>query len=379
MRVLHITPAFHPADAYGGPPQSAYGLVRALARAGADVRVLTTDANGPRRLSVDCERELTLEPGLRVRYFRRAAFEATAPALFSALGPRVAWSSLVHLHAVFNSTTLPTLALARALDRPLVWTPRGALQRWAGTRRRRAKALWMAAARRLCPRRTLLHVTSEAEREQSAAALPGTPAVVIPNGVEVPEATVHHPSTGGTRFVFVGRLDPIKGLENLLAACARVRVDPTAPRFRLTIAGAGQATYEGSLRALTTELGLAPVVEFVGPVDEAGRTRLFERSDCLVLPSHSENFGLVVVEAMAHGLAVIASRGTPWAALPSVRAGFWTDNAPESLAAAMLEAARSDLREMGAHARAYATERFSWSHVAERMLATYERMIREAP
>src|SRR4051794_6307124 len=110
MRVAHVTPAYHPARAYGGPPEAAYQLTAHLARHGCDVRVLTTDADGlDRVLDVDKTRELELEPRLLVRYCPRRLRHAAAPSLLHLLPGYVRWCDVVHLTAVYNFTTIPTL------------------------------------------------------------------------------------------------------------------------------------------------------------------------------------------------------------------------------------------------------------------------------
>ena len=120
MKVAFVTPSYHPAYVYGGPTYSAFGLSRALARAGCDVRVLTTDANGRDQvLDVDTSSELELEQGLRVRYCHRVAIHSVSPAFLFALPAVIEWADVVHLTAVYNFTTVPTLLATKAARKPL--------------------------------------------------------------------------------------------------------------------------------------------------------------------------------------------------------------------------------------------------------------------
>jgi glycosyltransferase involved in cell wall biosynthesis len=282
---------------------------------------------------------------------------------------------LIHLTAVYNFTTLPTLALSAALDRPLVWSPRGALQRWEGTRRVAVKAAWETACRAIAPRRLALHVTSAGEEEQSRGRLPGVPCARIANGVLVPEATPRAPRSAGAplRLLFVGRLDPIKGIENLVKACARL--GERAGPWSLAIAGAGEATYARWLQTLIAELGVGERVRMLGHVEGEDKERAFVEADLLVAPSFSENFGVAIAEALARGLPVIASRGTPWQELEERGAGFWVDNDPAALANAIARAAVMPLAAMGARGRAWVEETFSWDRIAADMAALYERLL----
>lgn len=380
MKVAHVTPSYYPATSYGGPPASAHNLSVHLARAGADVRVLTTNADGKRAvIDVDTRAERTFEPGLRVRYAPRRLPESVAPALLRAIPELVAWCDVVHLNAVYNFTTLPTLAAAKASKKPVVWTARGALQRWEQVEKRNVKAAFEAVCRALAPKRTAIHVTSEEEKRESALRMPGFRVEIIPNGVDVPaDIAPRRTPEGALRLVCLGRLHPIKGLENILRACA-ISASRGDPPLTLTLAGAGDAAYTESLRALVTELGLGPRVTLLGEVKGGERAALFADHDALVAPSFRENFGLSIVEALAHGLPVIAGRGTPWQRLEEERAGLWVPNDPESLAAAVERLRAMPMVEMGARGRAWMAREYGWARVAKDMLALYRDLLATPP
>jgi len=365
MRIAAVTPAFHPATHYGGPIASTLGLLQGLARLGCQVRVLTTNANGPSVLAVDTAREVELEPGLSVTYLPRLLPDAVAPALLPEVVRLVRWSQAVHLTGVYSFTTPFGLSVARTFDRPLVWSLRGSLQRWERTRSQKLKALWERACRLALPRRTLLHVTSEDEERESKLRMPGVPALVLPNGVELPPRPPQKTESAELRLVFMGRLDPIKGIENLLEACAAM--GPELP-FSLELAGRGTAEYEASLESRSSALGLGGRVRFLGDVRGPAKSELFARADLLVLPSHVENFGMVVLEALAHATPVIASRGTPWRALEDARVGLWVDNSPDSLREAIARCRQLPLREMGERGRRWVEESYAWPAIARHML-----------
>lgn len=377
MKVAHVTPAFHPAAAYGGPTESAYQLSLGLAAEGCEVRVLTTDADGlDNVLDIDTHHELPLAPRLSARYCHRLAVHAVSPALLAALGPLARWADVVHLNAVYNFTTFPTLLAAKALDRPVVWSARGALQRWKNVRRPAEKDAWEAACRLAAPRRLTLHFTSEEERAESARRFPAAEAVVIPNGVPLPAAIpARSPRAPGDRLrlLFLGRLHPIKAIDQLLLACARL--DARGVPFSLSVAGDGDPTFTASLRSIVDREGLGDRVTLLGAVKGEAKERLFAEADVLVLPSHSENFGIAAAEALAHALPVIASRGTPWRGLEAEGAGLWVDNDPESLAAAIARIREMPLAEMGRRGRAWVARDFGWDRVAKDMIAVYERRI----
>jgi glycosyltransferase involved in cell wall biosynthesis len=141
---------------------------------------------------------------------------------------------------------------------------------------------------------------------------PGRVEMVI-NGVPEPVEPRRIPEPGGVqRVLFVGRLCEAKGVSDLLAAMARPGFDRA--RLEVTLAGGGDlAAYRAQARAL----GIEPIVKFEGWCDQATVARLMAASDVLVLPSHDEVLPLVILEALAHGLAVVC---TPVGEIPSVLA-----------------------------------------------------------
>ena len=377
MRVLHVVPSFFPATAYGGPLESVFQLCRNLAAQGHIVRVLTTDADGPNHvLRVPKHYPVTVSPGVTVRYFRRIGRHAAAPGLLGLLPAAVAWADVVHLTGVYSFPTLPTLAACRVEGKPLVWSPRGSLQRWRGTTRGLAKDVWEAMCRALLPRSVILHATSDDEAQASHQRLRRPPITVIPNGVTLPDSPSHVNDPERLRLLFLGRLDPIKGLERLLEACAMLDESALPRPWRLTIAGHGSPAYQQSLEQLVHTLHLDGRVLFAGQVGEGAKGDLFAHSDLLILPSHSENFGLVVAEALAHGVPVVASRGTPWRDVERVGCGRWVDNAPPTLAAAMRELAQSSLCDRGLAGRHWIEREFAWPAIAARMSEQYSAMVR---
>jgi glycosyltransferase involved in cell wall biosynthesis len=373
MRVLHVVPSFYPAFNYGGPITSVYELCAGLMRQGCEVRVLTTDANGLRAvLDVAKDAPVELPPGISIRYCPRIFRHSVSPELLRQLLPLVRWADLVHLTAVYNFPTFPTLAACRMLRKPTVWSPRGALQRWQSSRRAGLKAAWESVCRSLAPQGMVLHVTSAQEAVESGARFPAASSVVIPNGVELPKTVGHHNGSGQLRLLFLGRLDPKKGIENLLDACQGLNLDRP---WLLTVAGSGDAAYTAGLAEKTRRLGLQGQVRFAGEVRGEAKFDLFAASDLAIFPSHTENFAMVVAEALAHGVPVIASKGTPWSGVEAHGCGVWIDNDPATLAASIKRMSTMPLREMGQRGRKWVEAEFAWETVAREMLRLYGKLL----
>ena len=375
MKVLHVVPSFHPAYFYGGPIRSTFELCRNLAELGCEVRVLTTDANGLSKvLDVDKNEEVELPEGFRVRYCPRRLRHSVSPTLMRLLPTYMRWADVVHLTGVYNFPTLPTLWGGRSLNKAMIWSPRGALQRWEGSSRIGLKAVWDFLWYHTTDRAELtMHVTSEHESRETLARFPKLRMAMIPNGVDVPADLDRTERNGDLRLLFIGRLDPKKGIEALLKACSLV---DSAPPWRLAIAGWGAPEYVSQLKEQIHALGVKGRVEIMGEVLSEAKKRLFECSDVTLVPSYTENFAIVVAEALAHGVPVIASKGTPWSRLEDMKCGLWVDNDPETLAAAIRSISTMPLQDMGSRGREWMQNEFSWRSVTKQMLDVYHRCAR---
>ena len=376
MKILHVVPSFYPAHIYGGPIESVYALCRHSAEQDCQVKVLTTDANGlDQVLQVATEREVTLPGTIQVRYCRRLARHSVSMELLRRLLEYVRWADVVHLTAVYSFPTLPTLFACKLLNKPLVWSPRGALQRWQGSTKVGRKKLWQALCCMLAPRDFVLHVTSVEEAKESRAAFPRAHSAIIPNGVEIAEPSNHRPLNETFQLVFLGRLDPKKAIENLLDACARLQEKSTID-FALTIAGAGAPAYTQSLKERIAALELGGKVSMLGLLQGSAKETLFAHASVVIVPSHTENFAMVVAEALAHGVPVIASKGTPWQRLEENGCGLWVENDPNSLADAIMRMAMLPRKEMGERGRAWMKKEFAWRERAEEMIRLYQDRLR---
>jgi len=369
-------PAFYPAHVYGGPIETVLQLCRRLVDTGdCEVRVLTTNANGAQSvLDVETGRDVLFNEGFTVRYCRRLMANSISGELMAQMWSYVRWADLVHVTAVYSFPTLPSLLACKVLGKPVVLSPRGALRRWERSPRIVAKTIYEHAVRRLLPKRFVLHASSEDEARDSQERLPGIEVAVVPNGVEIPVGVSSVPRNGTLRLLYLGRLDPIKGIENLVEACAQLS-GRTDQAWRLTLAGAGEERYVQSLRALIDRRGLSDRVDMAGQVVGNAKRALFEHADVVVAPSFRESFGMSIVEALAHGVPVIAGRGTPWRRLEEMQCGLWVENDPENLAKAIERINTMPLCKMGQCGQEWMKKDFDWFTVAEKMARVYRALL----
>jgi len=377
LKVLHVTPSFYPATQYGGPIYSGYSLCNHLAEIpGLYLRVLTTDSDGTDRIEVP--RAHAIRNGsYPVHYCRRWLGSDFAPGMFLRLVPMIRWADVIHLTAVYSPPTIPTLLLCKLFRKPVVWSVRGALQRWQGSTRTLPKKIWERLSDALCGEdRVVLHVTAEEEGRVSRERIKNARIAVIPNGVDIPPSNGEREWRPGKqlRLLFLGRLHPIKGIENLLRAIRQLD-----PATSLSICGSGNKQYENSLKSLVDELSLSDRVRFCGAVSGEEKEKQFCGADICVVPSFSENFGMVVAEALATGVPVIASKGSPWSEIEKHACGLWVDNDPQSLKEAINRISESSLASMGRNGREWMEQEFTWPSIARRMNEVYRGLALKFP
>ncbi|MFM2081972.1 MAG: hypothetical protein RL380_663 [Verrucomicrobiota bacterium] len=371
MKILHTIAGLHPE--YGGPSRSVTALVGALGQGGDEVELVALH-NGA-----------TWQPPVTPpEKFARTTFVDAS----SALAQKFRWTpsykkvlrarGLAHHAQLLHDTGLwlPTnhlaASVARELKLPFLVSPRGMLTGWARAHKSWKKKLaWKFFQHADLQSARLLHATSAAEAESLRALGLRQPIAVIPNGVELPPTPNSQlPTPNGRTLLFVGRLHPIKGLADLIAAWALVR--PIG--WRVVLVGGDEAGHRAELAAQIQRAGLQAEFEFAGAVAADARWDFYRRADIFILPSHSENFGLVVAEALACGVPVIATRGTPWNDLVTHRCGWWIPNGVTALAAALRAACATtddERRAMGERGRALVTDKFAWPGVAAQMREVY--------
>ena len=374
MRVLFLTPSFYPAIYHGGPIFSGYHLCNTLAEKGVEVRVLTTDTNGPGQRLLVTEFPERAPAGYPIYYCRRLAAVSVSPGLLWRMIGMIRWADVVDLTAVYSFPIIPALFVSKLLDKPVVWSPKGALQRWQGSRRVWLKSIWDKVCRLVSPRRMILHVTSEKEGSDTQEKFPGFGVFVVPDSIEIPAEPRHIARDGTLRLLYLGRLDPIKGIENLLSACTLLN-NGSAISWSLTLAGTGDVAYAELIRKRIEANGLSERVKMVGEVKGEPKQSLFECADLLVLPSHQESFGMVAAEALAAGLPVVVSQRTPWRRVEEMGCGMWVDNDHESLAAAIKKMNQMPLTEMGRRGRHWMIQEFAWDRTVEEMKGLYRKAI----
>ena len=373
MRLTHILPSLEPQ--YGGPSRAVPSLTAAQARLGHDVALLTT---GPAA-------ETRAEGGSSVHVFPRGRPETICPSGELRSYLRTHECDCLHAHGLWLRTLHYAHERAGTLGIPFIIAPRGMMSHWAWHHHRWKKKLAehfihpgaFAAARGW-------HATSTVEADDIRARGFTQPVCVAPNGVTRPEPA-----------------DVAGAADYWRAACPAAFARPTAlfySRFHrkkrvielidLWLAHA-PADWLLLMVGIPQTYGVAELSHYVDQQSGADRVEIFDGTSrpapypaaaLFLLPSHSENFGLAVAEAMAHGLPVVVTDTMPWAALNQNQTGWcvpWAHYAP-ALRAALGESAEAR-RARGAAACKWVLAEFSWEKSAQLLLQFYAGLCGAAP
>ena len=353
MRVFFPVEVFYPSQA-GGAANSVYWLTKELVNEGFDPVIVASDkgleSRHPRNQWIENEAGRVIHVKTRWLNF---PIGQTLRAV-----PNVLRADVVHLSSFFYPTAFATAFLAKALKKKLIWSPRGELdtQALSYSKARKSPILWLI--RKLIGNYPVFHSTCDEETGYVRGLFgEGARVVQIPNFIEVPARAER---VAGDYFLFLGRFHWKKGIENLLKALA-TNDDFLDSSFVMKIAGKGQPEYERKLRDLVTELGLNEKIEFVGQVEGEAKQKLLAGAFWTLMPSYTENFGLVVLESLAQDTPVLASTGSPWQVLETERLGIWTGNSPEELSAAitrMIELPKDEYEDYRSRGRQFVEENY---------------------
>ena len=359
--------------AAGGPTRTVVQLSDALADcSGVAVRLISQSYVGaeillPQKDAVKCcvgqtTSAASLKLGLSGRQAMQRALAEKQPQIY-------------HINGIWNPLSHWCARAGRRHAIPLVIQPRGMLEPWAlgwrATKKRLALALYQ---RRDLESAALLVATAEQEGENLRRFGLRQPIAVIPNGVDLvggkwPCATEAATPRAVRHALFLGRVHPVKGLENLLGAWAKVQPEG----WILQLAGPDEGGHLGDVLALAERLGISDQVQYLGEFDDRAKWDVYRGADLFVLPSFTENFGVAVAEALSQGLPVITTTGTPWEDLRTFGCGWWVAPNGAGLQDALKKAFSlppDRLVEMGVRGRDY-VQRYDWSVIAGQMLDAY--------
>ena len=371
MKILQTIAGF--GELYGGIATCTYDLIAAMHGIGFPVDLLTLQIKNPADKLM----------GRGETWIKALPNDAVTPYEYS-IGLTQYLKShdydLYHTNGLWMYCNHITCSTAWHKHKPYIITPHGMLYPDALYRSYWKKwPLIQLCFRKDIDRADCLHVTCKAEMEHVRKfGYKGTIAV-IPNPANLPDyldkvVAVKPLFLGCNRprkLGFLGRLHPIKKVENLLYGMAMLS---NRQDSELVIMGKGDDAYEQFLRNEANRLGLKNVI-FSGFVSGREKYEQLAQLSCLFVPSDFENFGMIVTEALSVGTPVMASLGTPWEELNTVGCGWWIDRSPENIAQVMqqvIDMPVARLLAMGEKGRELVQQKYTAPQVARQMQQLYE-------
>lgn len=373
MKVLHVIPSV--ADRSGGPATAIVPMCRALMQQGVDVLLIATDAG----LN---ERAIDEYKGVPAKLFPvelGESFKYSRP-LAAWLGANVQQFDLAHVHAVFNHSSVAAARACRRAGVPYIVRPLGTLDPWSMTQKSlRKRVFWQVAGKGMMQGAAAVHYTSEAEKLATERLTGLNHGRVVPLGIEPPgavsrEALVQHfPALAHDPYVLVlSRLHSKKALDVLLEAF--LSLDQKFSAWHLVLAGDGPDDYVAKLKHMAAS---DPRVSFTGWVEGKQKHALLGCASLLALPSHQENFGLCVMEALSQSVPVLVSPGVNLAPeIVTANAG-WVAAIDKDALATKLAEALSDEAELAKRGRAgqQLSRHYSWENTAKHLVHLYQHIL----
>ena len=281
---------------------------------------------------------------------------------------------IVQLQSLWSLDYHKLAQICRKHHIPYLITPRGMLEPWSLQQKAIKKKLAMLLYQKNdLNKAACIYTTAQMEAQNVHNLGIKTPCSVIPNGIE----TDGYPCRMSgdivkKQILFLSRIHVKKGIELLIDAWKVLVAD--FPDWKIKIVGNGEEEYILSLKEKISKSGLQESIEILPPVFGQAKIDLYQSSALFVLPSYSENFGMVIAEAMSCGIPVITSEFTPWDFLNEEKAGWCIKLDQNTLEITIREAltmSNVDLYEMGQNAAKLVRKKYDYRNVTRQIIQLY--------
>lgn len=331
MKILFPIGMFYPTTV-GGPSSTVYWHTCYLKRKHVKNYIVTTDFKLDYiKHNITLNKWTTSEAG-NIIYCKTKFNGLPLKALFETI-KKIRQVDIVHYSSAYYYLTIYTFLISVLYRKSIVISPRGEFFQNAidSFQKRIVIKMYQKFQSKI-----RFHATSDSERERIRILFPKSEISLQPNYVKL--RTRQKTTVRSKNIVFLGIIYPVKKIENIIKA---LFISKYFKEFdsKLIIAGKPlvkrDVDYLLDLEKLISKLDLGDKVEFIGEVFGKEKEEFLYNANVLILASETENFGNVVVEALAQSTPVIASLGTPWQVLEESDAGWWVDNEPVSISKAI--------------------------------------------
>ena len=289
---------------------------------------------------------------------------------------------IIHQHGIW----LPISNLssfAKRQGKHLIIQPHGYLESYSlGMSTLKKKIMYCLFEKRNLTECSVLVGCSETEVENLRKLFPNKDIALIPNGVyrEFIDAPIsNNEKKCKNKILYLSRIHPSKGIERMLIGFASLP-KKVKNNWIIDVAGDGDVIYVKELNKLAKDLKIIDSVNFLGPVYEKDKIELMDNCDLFLLPTYTENFGIVVIEALARSIPVLTTKGAPWENLIKNNCGFWVENSQNGINEGMLKAlscSKEKLTKMGGNGKRLVLKKYIWENITLKTLELYKWLLEE--
>lgn len=284
---------------------------------------------------------------------------------------------VVHVNCCWMPECAWAQLWAQQLGYRVILTPHGMLEPWIMARHywtRKVPAL-LLYQKKAVVKADYIHSTADSERDNLSKLGYNSKIEVIANGIEVDKIAMKTDWKRKKKILFLSRMHVKKGIDFLIEAVGKLKEEMQG--YQVIIAGEGDENYITQLKKKAEANGVSSLFNFCGGVYGDTKWELFREADLFVLPTYSENFGIVVAEALACGTPVITTKGTPWSELETTGCGWWTEVGTDATTTALkvfLQLPDVTLETMGKNGRKLVEDKYSSKKMADDMVKLYQKL-----
>ena len=388
MKILIFTPYI--GANYGGISGAVQGIADAIANKGIHVDVVTTDANNLEKIPIPLNKWID-ESLYRMRYFpcwHKNDF-VFSWGLIIWLIRHIHEYDVVHTSTVFAPIVSLIHWLCQLQKIPYVMTPHGMLEPWALSYKAWKKQLYFKLIeKQILEKSSAIHVIAKQEANNMKS-LGFNNLVTIPNGIHqkefmiLPSSEVFYQEFPATRnqtlILFLGRIDPKKGLDLLAPAFAQVH--SKFPETHLIVAGPNSIGFLATVQNYFALSGCLNAVTFTGMLTGELKYAALSAASLYVAPSYSEGFSMSILEGMASGLPCVITTGCNFSEAAQAKAADVLDINSSAIAEALIKrlSQPQEAKAMGDRAREFILQNYTWEIAAQKLIEVYEAIIRQKP
>lgn len=369
MKILHFIPSIDRSS--GGVGAYMQLLAKELGKL-CDLYIVTAQSEHP--LPIENTQQIITIPSHWSQYY---AMKKAWKELLDRLHP-----DLVHVNCCWMPQSAWTQKWAQKAGYKVVLSPHGMLEPWIMARHywtKKVPALWLYQKQAIC-KADYLHATAESEKENLLKLGYNKKIAVVANGVDIEQISIKTNWKRNKKILFLSRIHIKKGIEILFETVAQLKNQ--LKEYTIYIAGEGEKEYVNKLKLQANQMGISDIIVFCGGIYGNQKWKFFKEADLFILPTFSENFGIVVAESLASGTPVITTKGTPWKELETNHCGWWTDIGVKPTLDALTDFLKTDestLQQMGINGRNLIERKYSSEKIAKNMIHLYQTLQNSNP